>query len=116
VKSFPWAGKVAQLRRYWRICATPQVVALSASRHAKSATQRVDNDPVVHVPLQQPGDGWSADAHLRATGVPCCQLGDDHVVDMRVQKTMQAAVVLGGGDDPALRFDRRECRDTRALQ
>ena len=31
---------------------------------------RVDSDPVVYIPLRQPGDGWSADVHLLATGVP----------------------------------------------
>ena len=40
-------------------------------------------------------------------GKPTCrQLGDDDVVDVRARKSVRAAVVFEGGDDPALRFDR----------
>jgi len=34
------------------------------------------------------------------------QSGEDDVVDVRVRKAVRAAVVLEGGDDPTLRFDR----------
>ena len=46
---------------------------------------------------------------------PRCQRGHDDVVDVRVRKAVRAAVVLEGGDDPALGFDRRERRDSCVL-
>jgi hypothetical protein len=45
-----------------------------------------------------------------------CYPGDNDVVDMRVLEGVRAAVVLEGGDDPTLRFDRGERRDSRVLQ
>lgn len=48
--------------------------------------------------------------------ITCHQPSEDNVVDMRVRKTVRAAVVLERGDDPAPRFDRQERRDARALE
>ena len=60
----------------------------------------------------------SAITGLGAFGVPgpkTRSLGKDDVVDVGVGKTVQAGVVLEGGDHPLLGLDRREPGQARVL-
>jgi len=65
--------------------------------------------------------GWSDEGNVgRIAGSPSTgpgrQGGDHDVVYVGMRKAMRAAVVLEGGDHPALGLDRREPAEARVLQ
>src|SRR5215469_10239480 len=63
-----------------------------------------------------PHPRWAAECPASARRGSCRQAGDDDVVDMGMGQAMRTAVVLEGGDHPALRLDRREFGETGVLQ
>src|SRR5213078_2273428 len=63
----------------------------------------------VSLPLRRP-HSWVA---FNCAG---CQTGDHDVVYVGMRKAMRAAVVLEGGNHPALGLDRREPAEARVLQ